>query len=458
MIRNQRARTVLGAAVIVSAFLALPALVTLQAQEPLPPGDDITVVIDGTARGRLRLAVPDPEGLSALSPAAREAATEMLDVLRSDLETSGVFILQGPEQLAVLDLSGDPLSDYRQYRSLGNELLLESEILEEPGRIVLEGRVWGLESAEAVLGKRYRGGFELARRIGHTFADEIVFYFTGKRGVGLTAIAFHSDRADAGGREIFLMDFDGHNQRQITAHRTLSMSPAWSPAGDVISYVSYLTGTPGLHVVELRTGRKGPVVTDGRFNASPSYSPDGGRLVFTRAIGGGNTEIFTCKRDGSDLRRLTNSRGIDTNPSWSPTGRDIAFTSSRSGSPQIYVMSAEGADLRRVSFLGNYNDGASWSPDGTKIAHSSRRSDNSFDIAITDLVTLETRFLTEGAPGSHESPTFSPDGRKLAYSALLSSRAGSEYQIFTMDLDGGGRRQLTRTGNNWAPAWSGYLN
>jgi TolB protein len=417
---------------------------------------EIRVELTGQTRARQRLAVPDPAGLQALSPAGRKAATDLINVLRQDLAASGVFVVQGPLELSVLELTGDPLTDYVLYQSLGNELLLDTDLTEEPGRLVLEGRVFNLASANSVVGKRYRGGFELARRIAHTFADEIVFYFTGRRGVALTSIAFHSDRDAAGRREIYLMDYDGHNQRAITAHETLSMSPDWSPRSDFIAYVSYLSGGPGLHLVELRSGRKAPIVTEGDFNISPSFSPDGKTIAFSRSVGKGNTEIFLCNRDGSDLQRLTTARGIDTNPAWSPTGRELAFTSSRSGTPQIYLMSAEGSDLRRITFLGRYNDGAAWSPDGTKLAHSARRADHSFDIAVTDLVTQETRYLTESAPGSHESPSYSPDGKKLAYAANLSSRSGTTTQIFTMDLAGGGRRQLTRSGNNFAPSWSGY--
>ncbi len=445
-------RSLALALLVVCAFVAPVASQTGTEDE----GSEISIVLDGTARSRLRLAVPDPAGLEKLSPEARRAAEEMVDVLRRDLEASGVFIVQGPDQLAVLDLTGDPLTDYLLYESLGNKLLLDADVIEEPGRLVLEGRVFNLASASSVLGKRYRGGFELARRIAHTFADEIVFYFTGRRGVSLTSIAFHSDRGKSGNREIYLMDYDGFNQRAITAHETLSMSPDWSPGSDFIAYVSYLGGAPGLHQVELRSGRKSAILTEGDFNISPAFSPDGKAIAFSRSVGGGNTEVFVCNRDGSNLRRLTNSRGIDTNPAWSPTGREIAFTSNRSGTPQIYVMSAEGSDLRRATSLGRYNDGAAWSPDGTKLAHSARRQDNNFDIAITDLVTLETRYLTESAPGSHESPSYSPDGKKLAYAANLTSRSGTTTQIFTMDLDGGGRRQLTRYGNNFAPSWSGY--
>jgi TolB protein len=429
-----------------------------QPEEQQTPGREITVELPTEyQRARLRLAAPDPEGTELLSPENQTAAQELARVLRDDLAVSGVFEVQGPEQLAILELTGDQFLDFQMYRSLANEVLVETSVQEEEGRLILEGRVFSLDSGRSVLGKRYGADTSLARRIAHTFADEIVRFFTGRRGIAMTAIAFHSDRGDRLGREVYLMDYDGYNQRAITAHETLSMSPDWSPRGDAISYVSYLNGNPGIFLVNLNNGQKTPVVDHGDFNSSPAFSPDGRKIAFARSVGGGNTEIFLANRDGSELHQLTRSRGIDTNPAWSPTGREIAFSSSRSGSPQIYVMSAEGTDLRRITFAGRYNDGAAWSPDGARVAHSSRRDDGTFNIAITDLVTLETRFLTEGVTGSHESPSFSPDGRKIVFASTITSRRGTESQIQVMDLDGGNWRQLTREGNNYSPSWSGHL-
>ncbi len=167
-------------------------------------------------------------------------------------------------------------------------------------------------------------------------------------------------------------------------------------------------------------------------------------------------EIYRCTRNTStnecnEPRRLTNSTSIDTNPAWSPDGREIAFTSSRSGTPQIYLIDADGLNVRRLSFEGTYNEGAAWHPDGTKIAFSHRDKNGSrFDIALIDLVTLELTLLTEGVPGSYEGPTFSPDGRFLAFE---STRAGGR-QIFVMEANRGNLRQLTTVGNNYGPAWS----
>ena len=447
------------------SILALPVIALgLAGAQELPAGQaegrDITVVLDtGPQRGRYRVAVPETEVPVPFSLEGQNATTLFAEVLRADLASSGVFLVQGPQELDILELVGDTKIDYPMYRSLGNEILVETRAREEDGRLIVEGRVFTLDGGRSILGKEYRDptGFTLARRIAHTFSDEIVNSFTGRKGIARTSIAFHSDRQNSNGREFFLMDYDGFGQRAISAHETLSMSPDWSPTGDTIAYMSYVGGAPGIYLVDIRDGAKTSVVTSGDLNISPAVSPDGQRIAFARSVGRGNTEIFVTNRDGSDMRRLTNYGGIDTNPAWSPTGREIAFTSNRAGSVQIYVMSAEGTDLRRVTFEGRYNDGVTWSPDGTKIAHSSRRQDNKFDIAITDHVTLQTLFLTEGVPGSHESPSYSPDGRKLAFASSVTSRRSTDIQIFIMDLDGGNWRQVTDQGNNFAPSWSGYL-
>lgn len=420
--------------------------------EQLDP--EVTVELHGRQRSRFRLAMPAMEGAQLLSSEMNSAARELDETLRRDLDNSGVFLVQGPVELSVLSLTGDTQRDLELYRSLQNELLLTTEVKQEPGKLVLEGRVFDLQSGEIVLGKRYRGEPAAARRIAHTFADELVLFFSGRQGVAGTSIAFYSDRN--GFKEIYLMDADGSNKRPITGHQSISLSPAWNPNGLEIAYVSYFSGAPGIYLVDVTTGQKTPVVTEGNLNVSPSFSPDGTKMVFARSIGNGNTEIFLCNRDGSGLRQLTHSSGIDTNPEWSPSGQRIAFTSSRTGTPQVYLMDAEGANLRRVTFDGDYNDGASWNPDGTRLVYASRRRGN-FDIAIADVVTLESRLLTNGG-GSHETPSFSPDGNRIIFSTKRSTGKKSQTQIYTMAANGGEIRQLTSVGNNFGPAWSGFFN
>ncbi len=417
-----------------------------------PQAQEIVLYMpDGSVRSQIVLAFPAVTGLDNLPEPARAAARTLEETLRADLDRAGIFRFLAPEETAVLTLNGDAGHDAEQYRSIGAEMLLAAEAKTEGDRLVLEGRLIYLANGEAIVGKRYRGTFDLSRRIAHTFSDEIVLFLTSKRGVALTSIAFYSDRD--GEKEIYLMDYDGYDQRRITGHRSISMSPVWSPTGDAVAYVSFFAGNgPALYLADVASGRKSPLVTSGSLNTSPSFSPDGRRIVFARGLGA-NIEIFSARRDGSDLKRLTNSPGIDTNPAWSPSGNEVAFTSSRSGTPQIYVMDSEGANLRRVTFEGDYNEGAAWSPDGTRLAYATRVAQNRFDLSLLDLVTLAAQRLTDGG-GSNESPAFAPDGRRIAFT---STRAGA-VQIFTMEPRyGSAAEQLTREGRNFAPDWSGYL-
>lgn len=420
-----------------------------QAPTPVEEGKSVTLVLEPGQRPQFRLAFPEMVKPGDL-PGNAEAATRDLDqTLRADLEASRGFNIQGPWAFSVLTLTGERAHDFVQYRSLGNEVILLGEIDVERGRdrIVFEGRLYDLRSGQAILAKRYRGGFDAARRIAHTFADEVVQYLLGRRGIALTSIAFASSRT--GAKEIFVMDYDGADQRQVTAHKSTSLSPAWWADGRVLAYTSFVGGAPAIYSANLLTGRKLPVATDGDQNISPSYSPDGGKVAFSRALGA-NSEIFVADADGSNAVRLTFTGAIDANPAWSPKGNEIAFTSSRAGNPHIYVVDAEGTNPRRISFAGNYNDGAAWTPEGDAIAYASRRG-RAFDIVISNLVTLETRALTNGE-GSNEEPSFSPDGQRIAFT---STRTGAK-QVWVMDRDGGRPVQLTFQGANESPAWGPY--
>jgi TolB protein len=425
------------------------------AQPPSPPADenapDVTLILDPSkVRTRVRLALPAMTQQPGMSAAAKEAAAVLEKTLLGDLEYSGVFDVQDQEILSVLELTGDRAQDFPMYRSLGNQMILLGELAEQSGRLIIEARVLDLENFGAICqGKRYRGTFEQARRVAHTYADEVVNCVTGLKGVSLTSIAFASNRT--GHKEIFIMDYDGYEQRPLSGHQSISMAPAWSPPGDGLAYVSYFSGHPSIYWVELATGEKRPIVEDGLHNFTPTFSPDGQWVAFTRSLAG-NTEIFKVNRRGGDPVQLTRSDRIDANPAWSPNGREIAFTSDRAGSPQIYVMDADGGNVRRVSREGLSNDGASWHPEGTRIAYAHRNEGGQrFDIAVTDLVTEETRLLTSD-PGSNEAPSFSPDGQHIAFE---STRDGSS-QIWVIDVDGGNLRRLTSGGANFAPAWSGY--
>lgn len=430
-------------AIVLVAALAFVAT----GQETPPPADDAPVlVVTGQHRQAVRIAFPRVDVEAGLTGDVLDAAQEIEQTLRADLEYSPAFNVQGPTELSVLVLTGADENDFEQYRSLGNDVLLRAEIAREGDRMVLVGRVYDLASRQPIDGKRYRGPIDQSRRIAHSFADWLHHLFTGRPGIALTSIAFHSNRD--GFQELYLMDYDGRGQRRVTAHRSTSGYPDWHPSGESLAYVSYYTGSAGIHQVDLGSGEKRAIFTEEVLSLSPSHSPDGRRIAFSHSDGSGDFDVFVCDLPCRSPRKITDSRAIDTNPAWSPSGNEIAFTSDRSGRPNIYVMNTDGGNVRRVSFEGDYNDGASWRPDGTHLAYATRRDSRSFDIAVTSLVDLETRVVISGND-SYEEPSWSPDGHRIAFTR----KRGRDSQIFVADADGGNLRQLTVEGASGSPSW-----
>lgn len=442
-------------ALLLALGLALALAGGAAAQAPPPAGQpaspissDPVLVVDGSGRNQVRLAFPKADADTAMTGDFQQAARVIEQTLRDDLAYFGIFNIQGPAELAVLSLNGDRQHDFEQYLSLGNQVVLLTTIAKEDDRLTLDGWIYDLPSRQSVLGKRFRGTPDQARQLAHYLSDAIYYQFTGRQGISLTTLAFQSDRE--GGQELFLMDFDGHNQRRISGHKSTSGYSDWSPTGDAIAYMSYFSGTPGIYYVDLASGNKVPIYREGVLNISPTFSPDGRRVAFASAGPDSNIDIYVCDRSCRQPQRLTTSSAIDTNPAWSPDGKHIAFTSSRSGKPQIFLMDADGQNTRRISFEGEYNEGAAWRPDGQQITYATRRG-NRFDIAVTNLVDLQTRIVTNNDSGaSYEEPTFAPDGQRIAFT----SRKGKTSQIFVMNVDGTGWRQLTHEGNSSAPDWS----
>ncbi len=437
-------------------MLASATAVAAQGSTPAPDnttpprigaGADQTIEITQGARTQVRLAFPATEIDRGLRGEVLEAAREIEQTLRDDLDQTAVFNSQGPTELSVLTLTGDRAQDFEQYRSLGNEVVLLATIKQEGDKLVLDGWVYDLPSKQSILGKRFRGTRSQARLVAHYLADAMHYQFTGRPGLALTTIAFQSDRD--GNQELYLMDYDGRNQRRISGHKSTSGYSDWSPAGDAIAYMSYFAGTPGLYYVEIATGNKVPIYREGTLSLSPSFSPDGRQIAFAHSRHS-NVDIYRCDRVCREPVRLTRSQAIDTNPSWSPDGQQLAFTSSRSGRPNVYVMNLDGSNVRRISFEGDYNDGASWQAGNSHIAYASREG-NKFRIAATSLVDLKTRILTTG-PDSYEEPCFSPDGRRI----LFTVRRGKQSQVYVMNADGSDWRQLTHEGNSSGADWSNF--
>jgi len=378
----------------------------------------------------VRVAVPRPEGVPL-----EAVENAFFAPLTRDLAASGVFAI------AAIPPNVPPNADLA--KAANADFVLSLRFRQEEQDYVLAARLLDTTGVTQ-FGKGYRGVAVALSRMAHMLANDLVREMTGKAGIFLSQIAFASDRT--GHFEIWLMDWDGSNQRQITNHRALAILPSWSPDNDRMVYTLFTGGRSEMYIINRRGGGRIHVQTALGLNTSATFSPISNEIAFVGSVSG-NPDIYIVRDDSSNLRRLTTSYSIESTPEWSPNGRQISFTSGRSGTPQIYIMDAEGTNVQRLSFEGEWNDDATWSPTGEEIAYTSRVNGR-FQIRIANVITKQSRIVA--GEGSNEQPAWSPDGRWIAFQSNRSGR----WQIYRMRTDGTDLMQLTFEGENKDPDWS----
>jgi TolB protein len=302
-----------------------------------------------------------------------------------------------------------------------------------------------------VFGKIYTAPLtrEGAVDAGHRYAADILAQFGGKSLVG-TRIVFVSDRT--GAKEIWVMNWDGTDQRQLTNYRSISTFPSASPDGHIVAFTTWAGGYPAIQMFSLDSGRKLPFYNQrASMNAFVTFTPDSKRVIFSSTLGGGNAQLYIANADGSGLRRLTASSAIEVEPKINPkTGADLVDVSGRSGLPQIYHMGVEGTDVQRISAGTGEATNPTWSPDGDHIAFAWTKGfePGNYNVFVMDVSSQQTTQLTANE-GRNENPSFAPDGAHIAYA----SKRGRQSQIWVMNADGTGKHPLTQAGSNEKPFW-----
>jgi TolB protein len=420
-------------------------------------GQDWVRTGSGLGVEKVRLAVPD------FKPSNGDPQNDALlktfnDTFWNDLDNSGVvelvsksfYPLQAPGQPPEVTFgvwnSPPPSAAMLAFGNLGVAT----------GKLVVQGWLYDVKNTASpeVLGKQYTDvpSGDAARVIAHKFADEIIFRLGGGiPGIAESKIYFVSDRT--GHKEIWVMDYDGSNQRQLTHLGSDSISPRISPDGSRLAFSSLTKGGWDILVFSLDLNRLVSFPRFGGTNLSPAWSPDGAQLALSSSRGG-NSQIYVCDASGANLHRLTSNKGPDVGPVWNrKTGAQIAFVSGSTGLPQVYTIESDGTNQQRMTDQG-YAVSPNWSPNGQFLTLAWTRKygpgqPGSSDIYLMDIASKQWVQLTHDG-GRNDYPSWSPDGRHIVFE---SRRSGKE-EVWMMLADGTKLHQLTFTGRNSQPNWS----
>ena len=365
-------------------------------------------------------------------------------VIRADLERSGVFrSLDAPAGLD--ERSRLP---QQEVRAQGADALLAGSVNRlADGTFDVRYRLWDAVKGTELKARALTVPAADMRLAAHRIADEVFEALTGDKGVFATRIAYVS----RSGRQfaLHITDADGEGGQIALRSADPIISPAWSPNGRDIAYVSFESQKAVVWVQDVATGRRTMVANFRGSNSAPAWSPDGNELAVTLSRDA-PAQIYVMPRAGGTPRRLTTSPAIDTEPVFSPDGRHVYFVSDRGGGPQIYRVPTAGGQAERVTFSGSYNISPALSPDGRTLAYINRNG-SAFRLTTLDLANGIVQTLSDTV--DDESPSFAPNGRLLVFA----TRAQGRDVLMTTTLDGKIKTRLLSSGTDMRePAWGPF--
>jgi TolB protein len=372
------------------------------------------------------------------------AGVPLAAIIQADLERSGAFRILGGDNS--LDERSTP--ELTAWRGRGADALVAGSATRlADGRFDVRYKLWDAVRGEALLAQSKVVLAADLRLAAHRIADDIHLKLTGERGVFATRIAYV---LRTGRRfSLHITDPDGEGGQVALASPEPIISPAWSPDGRKLAYVSFETQKAAVWVQDLGTGERRMVAGYRGSNSAPAWSPDGKRLVVTLSRDG-PAQLFLIPADGGEPQRLTRSNAIDTEAVFSPDGKQVYFVSDRGGGPQVYRVAVDGGTPERVTFGGDYNISPAISPDGRTLAYITRRG-GAFKLMVLDLDGGTPIALTDSQ--DDESPSFAPNGKLLVYATRLQGRD----VLMTTTLDGKIKTRLASSAADMLePAWGPF--
>jgi TolB protein len=426
---------------ILALFLLLPILLLR------PAAAQLTIEITRGVDSGIPIAVVPFEWSGS-----SELPQPIADIVEANLVRSGRF--DAKERADFLETPHDNTEiSYRNWRLLKAEALVVGRVRSvAPGRYEVRFQLMDVYKEEQLAGYQFVVETDKLRKVAHQISDIVYEALTGKPGAFDTRIAYVTVQNEATPNARYLLmvaDSDGFGAREILSSTHPIMSPAWSPNGERLAYVSFEGRRSMVFVQDVFTGSRNRVAEFEGLNSAPAWSPDGSRLALTLSRDG-NPEIYTMRADGSGLTRLTNHSAIDTEPAWSPDGRHIVFTSNRAGRPQIYQMPSNGGEAQRLTFEGAYNARASYSPSGDRLVMVTNQG-SGFQIGVFYIANRALQVLTDS--NLDESPSFAPNGDMILYA----SQVGGRGALAAVSSDGRVKQQVRfLDGSVREPAWSPF--
>lgn len=416
----------------------------------IPSQARIYIQVDQPSEQKFPLAVPD----LILKGEQRDRLKwhrALPELLRKDLVLSGLFEIIPPKDYPQDEKSYDLANTFfNEWNLISTHALVLGTVEPLDKEIIVDLRLYDTVMGVQLAGQHYKVLPSEMARVVHHFADEILLTLTGERGPFSTQIAF-THKTRRGVKEIFVSDIDGQNLRQVTSHRTTSISPTWDPKGRKLAYSCYVDGYPELFMMNLKTGLERQITDNKSVTLTPAWSPDGVSILAPTALGG-EIDLYLYNPEAMNRRRVSPAFGIDINPSWSPDGTEFVFASERAGKLHLFKANADGTQVKRLTYVGYQSDNPSWSPKGDKIAFQSR-DQGVFDIFIMNADGSQIQRLTALA-GDNENPTWDPSGRYIIFS---STRSG-EKKLMMMLADGGNPVELPIKINGSHAAWGPWVD